>query len=65
MSDARRLDAGRLDARRLDAGMIDAGMIYAGMIYARRTDAPVSVCRLEAAGAAPTVSVHVARPTSR
>ncbi len=60
MSDARRLDAGRLDARRLDAGMIDAGMIDA-----RRTDAPVSVCRLEAAGAAPTVSVHVARPTSR
>ncbi len=65
MSDARRTDAGRLDARRLDAGMIDAGMIDAGMIYARRTDAPVSVCRLEAAGAAPTVSVHVARPTSR
>ena len=60
MSDARRTDAGRLDARRLDAGMIDAGMIDA-----RRTDAPVSVCRLEAAGAAPTVSVHVARPTSR
>ena len=60
MSDARRTDAGRLDARRLDAGRLDARRTDA-----RRTDAPVSVCRLGAAGAAPTVSVHVARPTSR